>query len=828
MNPPSDNYPWQPLAPNKLSNIHRIFSDLFPVSKNGDLAERISEYWISKLKKTWGKKPDAIRQKDLAYHPGDPLSRIRQKTVVIAYADSVFEKDEKTLKTLDTFLNLHFPAIGGLHILPACAVDDSRFNDGYFSQIVRDKIHPSFGSNQKFADMAEKYFSMADFVLNHVDIDNPKFQSYLNGNDVAGDCFFVFTETEYQKHLSNGDFDQVFRPRPFPLFSIFRKTPTDNQFAGKEFSGRVAAMNQCLAPDRLPEEVIALLAIFNKIKNDQMLLENDFSCITRFIKYLEQNTTIPPESLFTLSETQETNHPPYIFKGFIKTKKDLLTAIGYNSETAHTCSAIFEKNDTAIFGEKIRALTTFSHVQVDLNTSTYEGLKMLADDFAWYLSLDLDMLRLDAANFAFKRWGTSCFGLSEVNSLMKILTLCLECVSPRTVANLEVNDKLSAVLKQMADKNTPPPMMYDFHLASILPVIFNTQNTDIAARIFKMTRQYDIPNQSIRFSIAETHDGKSVRGSLDLLSPSERQNLAQIIENNGGKIKSKGVPPRQYLKTEFEQVCFDASLDEKDALTRLAKQTPSSSPTLHLKDHIVDESDIAQALSISQAELEDNDALTFFCDKIVHGREPYELCTSTKDALIRLDDPALETKRFLAFYTMAFALMGRHVKSIYFNDLLGLGNDYERMEKTGELRDIKRTKSNYDLLKKTLSDPGSFHFKIAKGINNLVALVDADPALSFRGNEAEIISTGNPAIACIHNCRESHHTVVIINTSPKKETISIDLSEIDRALPETVIDHFSQKTIDFKKDKLTIKTGPYQRLWLKENMVKIPKKKLIE
>ncbi|MEZ4550687.1 MAG: hypothetical protein R2874_09490 [Desulfobacterales bacterium] len=42
----------------------------------------------------------------------------------------------------------------------------------------------------------------------------------------------------------------------------------------------------------------------------------------------------------------------------------------------------------AFFGEQIRALTTFSHA-VDLNTSSFEGLQMLCDDFCWYLSMDL-------------------------------------------------------------------------------------------------------------------------------------------------------------------------------------------------------------------------------------------------------------------------------------------------------------------------------------------------------------------------------------------------------------------------------------------------------
>ena len=756
-NASSNTQSWKPLAPEKVNRIRQIFSDLFPVSENEDLANRISEYWINKLEKIWEKKHDAIRQKDIVYHPGDPLSRISQKTVVIAYADSVSEKDEKTLTTLDDCLSQYFPAVNGLHILPACLVAAYRFNDGYFSQILRNEIHPPFGTNKQFANMAKKYFSMADFVLNHVDIDNPKFQSYLNGNDVAGDCFFIFSEDEYQKHLSDGDFDQIFHPRPFPLFSIFRKTPTENRFARKDFRDRVKAMNKCFSPNVLPnvlpDELIALLSVFNKIKNDQMLRENDYTCITQFIEYLKNKTTVTPDSLFTLSKAQETIQPPYIFRDFVKTKKDLLTAIGYDSDTAQRIADIFEENDALIFGEEIRALTTFSHVQVDLNTSTYEGLRMLMDDFAWYLSMDLNMLRLDAANFAFKRWKTTCFGLPEVKSLMEVLYLSMECVAPRIVANLEVNDQLSAVLNQMADKNAPPPMMYDFHLAGILPVIFNTHNADIAGRIFEMIRQYDIPKESIRFSIAETHDGKSVRGSMDLLTPSERQGLARIVETNGGKIKNKAG---------------------------------------------------------------------------IHGQEPYELCTSTRDALIRLDDPALEADRFLAFYTMAFALMGRHVKSIYFNDLLGLGNDYDRMDQTGELRDIKRTKSDYDFLKKIFSDPDSFHSKIAKHINNLIALADTDPALHFRGNEAEMISTGNPAVACIYNhCREDY-TYTLINTSGEKQTISVDLSVMDWELPKAVIDHFTQSNIDLKDGTLTLETGPFQRLWIKDQQVDIAKEKRIE
>jgi len=156
-------------------------------------------------------------------------------------------------------------------------------------------------------------------------------------------------------------------------------------------------------------------------------LKEDYQYITQFRDYLISNTTLNPDDLFVTSKTQETQKTPYIFNTDIQTHQDfllrLLPCIKISTDKAKSYVEIFKANDTELFGEPIRALTTFSHVQVDLNTSTYEGLKLLIDDFSWYLKMDLNMLRLDAANFAFKKWGTSCFGLPETRKLLNILYL---------------------------------------------------------------------------------------------------------------------------------------------------------------------------------------------------------------------------------------------------------------------------------------------------------------------------------------------------------------------------------------------------------------------
>ena len=738
---------WRPLAAENLDEIRQRFVKIFAVREYGDLAERIGAYWVGMLEEVWKKKDPSVKKQDLAYLPADPLSRIRQNTLLIAYADSIQRPGEATLTTLEDFLTRYFPAIRGIHMLPACVVVEDRFNDGYFAQVVRNRIHDRFGSNDQFSALMKRRFSMADFVLNHVDIRNPRFQAYLEGDDEAGECFFVFTEAEYRRRLADGDFAEVFRPRPFPLFTIFRRRPGEPRIAALSLGERFAEMARRLGAAAPPRQVLGILYLFDKVRNDQMLLGEDYQHILDFRDYLSAHTEIDPETFFTLSETQEVQHPAYIFKPRIGSRAELLAGIGMGPGLA----GLYEKHDEAVFGPVIRALTTFSHVQADLNTATFEGLKMLAEDFSWYLSMDINLLRLDAANYAFKKWKTSCYGLPEVTHLMKVLYLSMDAVSPRIVPNLEVNDQLGEVLRQMADREAPPPMMYDFHLASILPLAFNSGQVSALPRIFELIDRYDIPKTSIRFSLAESHDGKSVRGSMDLLTPAERQVLAEVVEANGGKIKYKATPEG--------------------------------------------------------------------------GREPYELCCATRDSLLPLADEQLEIRRYLSFYTLAFALMGRNVKSIYFNDLLALPNDHQRLARTGELRDLKRTRSDFDRLASLISDPATFEHRIARGMNDLIALVDSDPALHFRGSEAEVLAPLDQsipeAVAVVHCSCAEDHTLVVVNVSGERQSVVIDAGVAGLEAGFGLHDNIEGREIALAEDgTLDLVLEPFQNMWL--SAAKIP------
>jgi len=807
---------WEPLNPEKLQEIEDLFYSVYPEKDYGPLAGDISRFWIALLKESWEKKDPALKELDEACDPGDPLSRVSQKTTVITYADSVKRKDEATLKTLDVFLSEWFPHLGGLHILPACTVVEDRFNDGYFSQVVRDSIHPAFGSNELFSDLVHRYFSMNDLVMGHVDIENPAFQAYLAGDDGAGKTFFTFTEKEYQELKSQGSFDKVFRPRPFPLFTLFRRQPRTEPHRSRSAEARLQALGDLIQKETgivLEPPVLGILSLFAKIKNDQMLLREDADIITFFREWLADRG-INEEPLFTVSVTQEVQHTPYIFTPAVADRGSLLALAGFGPGESEAAEALFDARHEEFLGQEIRALTTFSHVQVDVNTTTLEGLQRFGRDLVWYLTKDLNMLRLDAVNYAFKKWGTSCFGLPELDRLMKIVYLSLDCISPRMIPNLEVNDSLTTILKTMASETAAPPMMHDFHLASLLPALFHTQDPSILARIPRKIAEFRVPRSSIRFSLSESHDGKSVRGSMDLLHFAERRVLTEAVKANGGFVKYKSIPPRLCTGDDWKKYCREEGLDPT-ALGSLLFEGPDDDESLRFRREVQSLQDIFR-LEPRLNHPERIATAEFFFSRILEGRDPYELCISTRDALPKIDGmgTALEADRFLAFQTLALAVMGRNVKTVYFNDLLGLPNDYGRVKQSGELRDIKRTRVDYDALLPQLRDPDSFTGRVARGMNELIGLADSEPSLHFRGEEAQIIEPGdNVPVAAVENRCGDAVSRILVNLSGEPQRITLPLPAGTGALNDRISGGRLTAGLD-GNGGLTLELAPYGRLWL--------------
>ena len=178
----------------------------------------------------------------------------------------------------------------------------------------------------------------------------------------------------------------------------------------------------------------------------------------------------------------------------------------------------------------------------------------------------------------------------------------------------------------------------------------------------------------------------------------------------------------------------------------------------------------------------------------------------------------------MAFKTLAFVLMGRNVKAVYFNDLMGLENDHELVEQTGELRNIKRTKSDRKKLEKLISDPSRVEHWIAKQMNNTIALADSDPAFHPRGNEARLkVDPEQPAVAIVHNSCETHHTVVIVNTAAQTKTIKINLPDFGLNPQGNIVENITHTSLsdNVARGTLILEVKPFDRFWIKSEKVEI-------
>lgn len=104
------------------------------------------------------------------------MRKIENKIMLITYADTL----GRNLKDLDRILSEKFPGLfGGLHVLPFYPSSGDRG----FAVIDYDTVEPAFGTWEDIDLLADQYYMMADFMLNHVSIRSHEFKDYMEKGD---------------------------------------------------------------------------------------------------------------------------------------------------------------------------------------------------------------------------------------------------------------------------------------------------------------------------------------------------------------------------------------------------------------------------------------------------------------------------------------------------------------------------------------------------------------------------------------------------------------------------------------------------------------------
>ncbi|HFK7640395.1 TPA: sugar phosphorylase [Listeria monocytogenes] len=136
------------------------------------------------------------------------IDTISEKNVyLIAYGDSIFEKNKHPLQTLNEFLQEYAQdVITDVHLLP---IFPSTSDDG-FSVTDYKQIDEQLGDWDDVQKMSENFRVMLDFVANHMSKSNDWFKRFSD-NEAPYNQFFIEKDSQF-------DYKNVTRPRTSPLF----------------------------------------------------------------------------------------------------------------------------------------------------------------------------------------------------------------------------------------------------------------------------------------------------------------------------------------------------------------------------------------------------------------------------------------------------------------------------------------------------------------------------------------------------------------------------------------------------------------------------------
>lgn len=176
-------------------------------------------------------------------------------------------------------------------------------------------------------------------------------------------------------------------------------------------------------------------------------------------------------------------------------------------------------------GEKVNFWTTFTDNQVDINVESVAGQEYLERVLQLFADNGVKIIRLDAAGYAIKRAGTSCFMTDEAFAFIDSLSKRANELGIETVAEIHSHYKTQIDVAQKVNR------VYDFALPPlILHSLFN-KNVDTLVSWLKIA-----PRNCL--TVLDTHDGIGIIDAgpqgekAGLLNANEIVQLVETIHRN--------------------------------------------------------------------------------------------------------------------------------------------------------------------------------------------------------------------------------------------------------------------------------------------------------
>ena len=197
---------------------------------------------------------------------------------------------------------------------------------------------------------------------------------------------------------------------------------------------------------------------------------------------------------------------------------------------------------------------TFSHDQIDLNFRNPEVLKEMVRIIRLYLDQGVEIFRMDAVAFIWKKLGTPCINLQETHEIIRLFRTLIEHANPNAVIITETNIPNRENLSYFGNCNEAH-CIYNF---SLPPLLVNTLITGDCKYLKQwMMSMPPAQNGTAYFNFIASHDGIGLRPAEGLLEKDEINTLLETMQSFGGRIswRAQGDERKPY---EINISLFDA------------------------------------------------------------------------------------------------------------------------------------------------------------------------------------------------------------------------------------------------------------------------------
>lgn len=397
--------------------------------------------------------------------------------------------------------------------------------------------------------------------------------------------------------------------------------------------------------------------------------------------------------------------------------------------------------------------TTFNSFQWDLNYSNPAVFRAMAEEMFFLANVGVDILRLDAVAFIWKRMGTCCENLPEAHLLIQAFNHLARVATPGLLFKSEAIVHPDDVVKYVSPSECQ--ISYNPTLMALLWESLATRKVTLLTQTLR--HRYQLPENTSWVNYLRCHD--DIGWTFD--------------DEDAAKVGITAYDHRRFLN-DFYTGQFPGSF---------ARGIPFQEN--HETGDMRISGTMASLAGLEQAVEEDDE--------------------EKKDLAIR---------RMMLLHGITLSIGG--IPLLYLGEEWGMLNDYDFAKdpaKAGDSRWIHRPKMQWEYLDELddhiLSGNGSIRGRIFKSTQRLISLRKSLPAMA--GQNMELIATANSHVLGYSRILEGHRVIVLANFSDEPQSIEgnkLRTMGLGRFFEDVIL----EKTYVTSEP---VELEPYQILWLR-------------